>query len=413
MKICIIGGGASGIVAAIAAARKGATVTVLEHKDKIGKKILATGNGRCNLTNLHMTPDCYRGDHLDIVNTVLDQFNEKDTITFFEKLGVMTKTRGDYIYPRTDQASVILDVLLKELNRLHVEMEADNHVISLEKTKKGFRIITRTKENEIRKYYADKVILSSGGKASPALGSDGSGYDLAKSMGHTLSPVVPALVSLKGEGKYFSKIAGVRADAKVSLYVDDIESGSDTGELQLTNYGISGIPVFQISRYASKGLYRKKKVVVQIDFLPTISEEDFQQCLLQLRKERRDDTAEEILTGIFHQKIIPVLLEHAGIRCRTKISSISCEGILQLVKCCKAFPVRITAANSFEQAQVCAGGVRTDEVNPYTLESLYVPGFYLTGELLDIDGICGGYNLQWAWATGYLAGRDASRKEKI
>ncbi|MCU6685502.1 aminoacetone oxidase family FAD-binding enzyme [Dorea acetigenes] len=408
MRIYIIGGGASGIAAAIAAARKGAAVTILEHKDRIGKKILATGNGRCNLTNLHMEASCFRGDDTAIVDKVLRRFDAEDTLKFFRDLGLLTKTRGNYVYPRTDQASTVLEILLMELRRLHVHLETDTHVTSVEKTKKEFRIRASQKEKGEKVYHADKVILASGGKAASAQGSDGSGYGLAKAMGHSLSPVVPALTALRASEKIFSRLAGIRTEATVTLYLDGRETAADTGELQLTNYGISGIPVFQVSRYASKGLYQKKEVTARIDFLPAMCEKEFLLYLSERKRKETDTVMEEFLIGVFHKKLIPVFLEYAGIGCHMKAEVVSEADFQRLVKTCKGFPVHIIAANSFEQAQVCAGGVRTAQVKADTLESIYTPGFYLTGELLDIDGICGGYNLQWAWATGYLAGRDAA-----
>lgn len=312
------------------------------------------------------------------------------------------------MYPRTDQASTVLEILLMELRRLHVHLETDTHVTSVEKTKKEFRIRASQKEKGEKVYHADKVILASGGKAASAQGSDGSGYGLAKAMGHSLSPVVPALTALRASEKIFSRLAGIRTEATVTLYLDGRETAADTGELQLTNYGISGIPVFQVSRYASKGLYQKKEVTARIDFLPAMCEKEFLLYLSERKRKETDTVMEEFLIGVFHKKLIPVFLEYAGIGCHMKAEVVSEADFQRLVKTCKGFPVHIIAANSFEQAQVCAGGVRTAQVKADTLESIYTPGFYLTGELLDIDGICGGYNLQWAWATGYLAGRDAA-----
>ena len=252
-NVIIVGGGASGMLAAISAAREGAKVTILEHKDRIGKKILSTGNGRCNLTNEYMTPDCFRGDDVSIVSSVLKQFGYEETIDFFEKLGVILKNRQGYIYPISDQASTILDVLRMELERLKVSVCLEHCVTAIKKNAKGFQVVTNKGT-----YQGDALILATGGKAASVLGSDGSGYSLAKQFGHLMSPVVPALVQLKGKGTYFKQVAGVRTQARISLYVNDIFVSEDTGELQLTNYGISGIPVFQISRYAAKGLYEKK-----------------------------------------------------------------------------------------------------------------------------------------------------------
>ena len=403
-KVIIVGGGASGIVAAISAAREGANVTVIEHKDRVGKKILSTGNGRCNLTNEDMTPDCFRGDELSIVPEILTQFGYQETIQFFEQLGVILKNRQGYIYPISEQASTILDVLRMELDRLKVTLCLEHHVTSVKKNAKGFQIST-----DKGTYQGDALILATGGKAASVLGSDGSGYAFAKQFGHRISPVVPALVQLKGKGTYFKQVAGVRTQAKVSLFVDDVFAGDDTGELQLTNYGISGIPVFQISRYAAKGLYEKKKVTAEIDFLPSISEESFLSFLEERMIMHGHKTAEDFFVGMFHKKVIGMLLKEANISFTTVMNAVPDEKLKKLLSLCKHFYVYIEGTNDFEQAQVCAGGVRTTEINPKTMESLYEPDLYLIGELLDIDGICGGYNLQWAWSTGFIAGKYAAK----
>lgn len=388
--VIIVGGGASGLVAAITAAREGACVTLIEQKDRVGKKILSTGNGRCNLTNEYMDADCFRGDNTSIVLNVLEQFGYTETLKFFEKLGVILKSRQGYIYPISDQASTILDVLRMELEKQNVQVLLEQRVIDISKNQKGF--LVKTTKGTLQ---GDAVILATGGKAAPVLGSEGSGYALAKSFGHRLSPVVPALVQLKGKGNFFKHVAGVRTQAKVSLYVDEKLVGSDTGELQLTNYGISGIPVFQISRYAAKGLYAKKPVVAELDFVPTMTEDKWNSFIMERLQNHGQKIAEDFLIGVFHHKLIGILLKAAHIRSSEVMHFVCDDAIRNLITLCKHFKVEIEATNGFEQAQVCAGGVRTTEVNPNTMESLYEQDLYLTGELLDIDGICGGYNLQW------------------
>lgn len=402
--VIIVGGGASGLVAAIATARDGADVTIIEQKDRVGKKILSTGNGRCNLTNEYMNTECFRGDDTTIVPQVLKQFGYEETMSFFEDLGVLLKNRQGYIYPISDQASTMLDVLRMEIEHLSVQVVLEESVQHIKKMKKGFAVTTNHST-----YFSDAVILATGGKASPVLGSDGSGYGLAKQLRHTISPVVPALVQLIGKGNYFKQISGVRTNATVNLYVDDVFAASDTGELQLTNYGISGIPVFQISRYAAKALYEKKQVTASIDFLPTMTEEELNEFIQKRRQSQSYKTAEDFFVGMFHKKLIGMFLKIAKISLNQAVETILPKQWKQLLALFKYFKVEIEGTNSFDQAQVCAGGVRTTEINPETMESLYVDGLYLTGELLDIDGICGGYNLQWAWATGYIAGKNAAK----
>lgn len=402
--VIIVGGGASGLVAAISAAREGANVTIIEQKDQLGKKILSTGNGRCNLTNEYMDASCFRGDNISIVQEVLNRFGYSETIAFFEELGVVLKERQGYVYPISDQATTILDVLCMEIERLQVEILLSQAVKKIVRDKEKF--IVHTTETVLM---SDAVILAAGGKAASVLGSDGSGYTLAKAFGHHLSPVVPALVQLKGKGNFYKQISGVRTQAKVSLYVNDEYIAEDTGELQLTNYGISGIPVFQISRFAAKALYENKSVMAEVDFMPSMSDDKFR-TFLQTRSEKHGHKqAKDFLVGVFHKKLIGLLLKASSIDSNNVMKQVSQEKIDKLISVCKHFKIDILGSNDFDQAQVCAGGIYTTEINPQTMESVYMEDLYLTGELLDIDGICGGYNLQWAWSTGYIAGKHAAK----
>lgn len=402
--VIVVGGGASGLVAAIAAAKAGADVTILEQKERLGKKILSTGNGRCNLTNQKMDISCFRSDDLSLVTEVLNTFGYPETCAFFAELGVLLKDRQGYVYPLSDQAGTILESLCLKIEYLGIEVQLNQTVRNIERTKKHFSVRT-----DVRTYLADAVILATGGKAAPVLGSDGSGYSLAKSFGHSISPVVPALVQLKGKGKFFTQIAGIRTQAKISLYVDERVVCQDTGELQLTNYGLSGIPVFQISRYAAKALYENKSVTVKIDFLPSMSEQEFTVFMRKRLEAHGYKKAEEFLLGIFPKKLIGLFLKASRMDLSDIMCRISDDQFSKLLLVIKQFQVEVTGTNPFEQAQVCAGGVRTCEVHKSTLESIYVEDLYLTGELLDVDGICGGYNLQWAWATGFLAGHHAAK----
>ena len=408
LTIAIIGGGASGMAAAIAAKRqnRSARVMIFEHKDIPGKKILSTGNGRCNLTNEYMDVSCFRSDHPEKIAPVLERFNANDTINFFQELGILTKSRNGYIYPRSDQASAVLDVLRMEIKRLGIEVILSTHVKELSASKKGFRIFTDNKN-----YLADKIILATGSKAAKVLGSDGSGYQLAISFGLRLIPVVPALVQLKVKNFSFAKASGVRTDACVKAIIDYKEVASDTGELQITAYGISGIPVFQISRYIARALYERKEAFVSVDFIPQMTEDELLQFFNRRKSILKHVDASEFLIGIFNQKLIPRLLESAGIRSNTKVDSINSEQLKNLVKQCKATLFSIADTNGFDNAQVCAGGVSLNEIHIETMESCYQNGLYIIGELLDADGICGGYNLQWAWATGMIAGENAARQE--
>ncbi|MBU3876780.1 NAD(P)/FAD-dependent oxidoreductase [Faecalicatena sp. AGMB00832] len=402
-RIAVIGGGASGLMAAVTAAENGAEVLLLEHKDRVGKKLLSTGNGRCNFTNLKQEPVCYHSENLLFPWQIIEKFNAQQTIAFFLKLGIYSKNRNGYLYPHSDQASAVLDVLRMEAIRLHVDIQTEVHCREIQPVKKGFKICT-----DQGAFSADKVILAAGSKAAPASGSDGSGYTLAKKLGHRLIPVLPSLVQLCCKENFYKGIAGVRANGRVSIYVDGECQAADTGEIQLTNYGISGIPVFQVSRYASIGLYEKKEVTAVLNFMPDFSREQFITFLKNRISSRPQKTMEEFLVGLFHKKLSDLWLKLAKIERSKKAGDCTEAEITRLSALIQGFRTEVTDTKSFEQAQVCRGGVDTKEVHAETLESLYVPGLYFAGEILDVDGICGGYNLQWAWSSGYVAGKEAS-----
>lgn len=406
-KVLVIGGGAAGMTAAVFAARQGAYVTVLEQKDLTGKKILSTGNGRCNLTNLSMGPEYYRGGDSAFVGRVLEAFSAEDTLAFFESLGLETRARGTYVYPLSGQAAAVREALAMELRRREVQVLLKARARTLRRTKKGWEVRADV-DGEERVCTADRVILAAGGRAFPALGSDGSGYTLAKMAGHSLEPVLPALVQLRSGEGFFKKLSGVRADACVRLLVEKEPVAEDTGEVQFTDYGLSGIPVFQVSRYASRALRQGRQVTAVLDFLPDRDREEVAAALKRRRGLFAENSAEEFLHGIFHRKLAAVLLTRSRVRWQEKAGELTEEMLGALTDMCKRFEVPVTGTNSFEQAQVCAGGVPLGEVRADTMESLAAPGLYLAGELLDVDGMCGGYNLQWAWATGAIAGRSAS-----
>lgn len=397
--VIIVGGGASGLVAAIVAARQKFKVTILEHKDKIGKKILATGNGKCNYTNLIQTPDCYRGNDNSFAMKVLSYFDVNHTIDFFDQLGIYPKEKNGYVYPNSEQASSVVEVLRMEIDRLKVNIQCDVHVEHI--VKKGNSFILATNKGE---YKADKVILATGGCASSNLGSDGSGYILAKELGHRIIKPLPALVQLKSNEKYFKTLAGVRTEAVIKLYVNDDYVTEEKGELLIANYGVSGIPIFQLSRYASKALSEHKKVYLKIDYLPALSWKDTFSLLQGRMKLNPAKSVEEALVGLLNNKLTYVCLKVNGIDPAMPSTSVSKNQLQNLTNQLKEWKIPITEPNSFEQAQVSAGGVDTNEITPETMESRMVKGLYFTGELIDVDGTCGGYNLQWAWTTGAVAG---------
>ena len=411
-KGIIIGGGAAGLMAAITAAEMGADVTILEHMPRMGKKILSTGNGKCNMTNLHMTADCYRSGVPGVPMEVIGTFPVKDTLHFFRRLGVLTTDRNGYVYPMSGQAQTVLDALVKKVETLGVRTVYEANAEKIEKKSNGSFLVT----SSVGKHQADFVILSAGSMAAKTTGSDGSGYELAKSLGHKVKKPLPALVQLKCEGDFFKSIAGVRTDAKVSIYTAGkhgdraVLLAEDTGELQLTDYGISGIPVFQVSRYAAEALDHRKRVLAVLDFMPSYSDEELLHILKEQRTYLGDQTASDFLNGLFNKKLAVLFLKSAWLKADAKSSSITDQKLAELVQIIKDFSIEVTGTNSYDKAQICMGGVALHEIEINTMESKLVPGLYFAGEILDVDGICGGYNLQWAWSSGHLAAVSAVKK---
>ena len=392
------------MMAAIVAARAGAQVTILEHMDVLGKKLLATGNGKCNYTNRVQGPDKYYGENPAFVLPVFEQFGVEKTIALFEELGIYPKDKNGYLYPHSEQAASVQKVLCMELQRLQVRIVYSCGIRSIRKENGKF--VFDTKEG---RYTSDKCILATGGKTLRVSGSDGSGFLYLDTFRHHIIDIVPGLVGLQGKQSFFKEIAGIRAEIMLKLYIENAYITEEKGELQLTNYGISGIPIFQISRIANKALAAGKKVHVCIDYMPDMTEA----MLFSKLKERfiqhgAGKNCEQALIGLFPEKLIPVLLSEAGIGKKLS-AAITEKQLSQLVQQIQQFRVDITDWNKFDSAQISAGGVDTTEVDSDTLESKLESGLYFAGEMLDIDGICGGYNLQWAWSSGYVAGHHAAK----
>lgn len=435
-KIAVIGGGAAGMTAAIAAARSGASVTVYERNDRVGKKILSTGNGKCNFSNEKMGRAYYRGSGAALVDNIYANFGVKQTVEFFAGLGMRIKSRDGYLYPASGQASTVLDVLRYELERLPVRIHTGQRIVAVDacKCENGAaagetagsaacgQIIVETENHAKEKY--DAVILACGGKAAPGTGSDGAGYIMAEKLGHRIVPVVPALTALRCAEDFYKRVAGVRCDAKLTLYIDGQPGRSDRGELQWTDYGISGIPVFQLSRDAAYALKDGRSVTVSIDLMPDLDREEdvtdayagaaddpaasARDLFWRKRWERQSwQSMDRFVTGLVNKKIGLLLLKLAGIKETEMAYNVPERNRKELTKLFRSLIVSVKGTNSFDQAQVSAGGIDCSEVTGQ-LESRIVPGVYFAGEILDLDGVCGGYNLQWAWSSGYTAGQAAA-----
>lgn len=390
-RVVIIGGGASGLMAAIQAARAGAAVTVLEQNKKTGKKILATGNGRCNLTNIRQEPSCYRSADPQFPWKILQKFSFSDTIRFFSELGIYTRNRNGWMYPYSDQASSVARVLEMEAAYRKVKIKTNQQVCGIHKEGAEFFV-----ETDSWNYPCDRVILACGGCASQVEGSSDSGYQLARQLGHRVIEPMPALVPLKCRGNYFSGWAGVRMEGTVSLEIEGHMFLRERGELLFTDYGISGIPVFQISRYAVRACREGSQVRCRLDLMPDLSQEE----LLALMNTRKIScpykSVRELLVGLIPEKMIPILAQEN-------------DAVETVVRNLKDWTVTVKDGHSFRQAQVCSGGVSTGELTE-DMESRLVKGIYFAGEITDVDGPCGGYNLQWAWSSGAVAGRAAAEE---
>lgn len=411
-QVAVIGGGAAGLTAAIWAARSGASAVILEHTDRVGKKILSTGNGRCNLTNSKMEASCYRSGDPQFPMEAISQFGWKDTLRWFSSMGLLCRCRMEsYYYPMSDQASAVLDCLRMECGRLGITIRTGIQPERIRRMREGRRSFYEimTDQGEVR---ADAVILACGSKAAPNTGSDGSGYELAKSLGHRIIKPLPALVQLRCQGNHYRQLAGIRTEADLRLLVNDREMWRERGELQITDYGISGIPVFQLSRFAARGMDEGKKVRVMIDFLPFMDKKESRIFLEQRFAEFGDRNGEDFLTGVLHKKLAAVLLKMAGIRLDQPVSSASIRQREHLLRAIKEYEALVSSVNPFANAQVCCGGVDVREVDPSTMESRLMGDIYFAGEILDVDGICGGYNLQWAWSSGKVAGCRAAQKRR-
>lgn len=382
----IIGGGATGLAAAIFAARRGKNVLLLERLPRVGKKILSTGNGRCNITNQNIAPTRYHGQDASFAMMALSVFSLSDTASFFESIGLLfTEGENGKLYPKSLQASSVLDLLRLELSRLDVSETVDTFVKDVKKEKDGFHITAE----DGRTFFAKTVILATGGKAAPSMGTDGAGYALAQNFGHTCITPIPSLVQIKTEPP-MRALKGVKHVGEASLYIDGAHVHSETGEILFTDYGLSGPPIFNLSRYASEGVRQNRKVCISLNLFPDYTPEALFSFLEARKKALPHLTGEAFLFGL-----LPKLLGREITKRARDLYDLS--GLLS------AFPLKVTGVMPWANAQVTAGGIATKDVNPETMESRLCPGLYFCGEILDIDGDCGGFNLQWAWSSAYVA----------
>ena len=435
-QVIVIGGGPSGMMAAISSARSGAKVTLLEAGQKPGRKLLLTGNGRCNLTNLSEDPASFyassdREEAGLLVRPVLGQFCVEDTLRFFKEEGLLTFVEhGTYVYPAAGQSSSVLDVLLRSLNALKVKLKFNEKVIAIEKNDSpadgsdGGAWNVRTKTWT---YHADRVILSCGSRAVPSTGSNGNGYELSRMLGLDVTDILPGLTAVtcclpeadmkayvpgsgqnKDAGKTgketlspdpLSEAFGTRTLAKVTVLSDGEKIASERGQIQFTQKDLSGVVIFNLSRAVSRALHASREVMLSLDFLPDTPVKELEKLIRNLMGKYDGIRSEQILTGLVPSRIIPAVLASKELTGES------------LAVTLKNFRLKATGLRGFDSAQVCVGGVKVTELDPMTLEcrSQDLRGIYLTGELIDVEGPCGGYNLQWAWSSGYTAGVHAAK----
>lgn len=393
-KVVIIGGGASGMMAAIQAARTGAAVTLLEHNEKPGKKILATGNGRCNLTNLVQEPSRYRSSQPDFPWKIITQYPLEDTLAFFSELGIYTKDRNGWVYPYSDQAAGVAQVLELEARHQKVKIKTTEEVTDILREDGQYLVKTATWQ-----YPCDSVIISCGSSASNVEGSSTTGYELAEKLGHMVVKPLPSLCGIRGKDNYYAKWAGSRMDGRITLEIDGETVGEEQGEILFTEYGISGIGVFQLSRYAVRGTDEGKIATYHLDLMPQLTKEELVKLLLDRQQAGSYKNPQELLIGLLPRKMIDVLVK----------KTYEPEKIAERLK---DWQVPVKGAYALQQAQICSGGVDPRELTEQ-LESRLHPGIYFTGEVIDVDGPCGGYNLQWAWSSGAVAGRAAAEEGRV
>ncbi len=368
-EVVVIGAGASGLLCAGLLGSAGVRVTIIEKNEKIGKKLAATGNGRCNFTNQKMGSEYYYGDE-KWVESVLNRCRPEDVIRWFEQIGVYHRQKDGYVYPYTNQASGVVNGLQNFCKRNKVEIVTDCKGVAVIRQQDGY--LVSTKEGKLRCRY---VVLATGGKANRELGGDGSGYKLARSLGHNILPIYPGLTGLKCEGDWWNRVAGTRIQGRFSLRIDGTLIPGESGEIQIVKDGVSGIPVFQLCRVAAKALAEGRQVDGVIDFVPPMEQKELAQWI-----------SAHGIEGLVPSKWTALLKNQP-----------------EPEKILKNYSFSIRDTFGLERGQVTAGGVDTSEVSPDTMESQKQENVFITGELLNVDGKCGGYNLHFAWSCAGIA----------
>lgn len=414
IEVMVIGGGASGMMAAAVAAEAGARVLLVEKLGKLGKKLLATGNGRCNFTNTVQKKEYYHSRTEGFAWQVISAFDEQQVMDWFRNHGVLPMERDGYVYPRSAQAVSVVQILQRVLAEWAVQVHTEESLLDIVPQRDKTGVVQRYEVTTSQgRYLAGQVILAPGGAAAPVHGTSGDGYAWVERLGIPLVTPVPALTSLELEGAFCKTWAGVRIDGQISVYSESGKClGTDRGEIQMVSYGISGIPVFQISHYAAREWEKGRKPYLILECMCDFSEE----ALLDEWFRRRAVYANlslsvaDVLEGMLPGKLSMAYVREAGLQNGQKADTVSRKQWEALARQIKAKRLQIRSVSGFEKAQVTSGGVSLEALDAETMELHQYPGLYITGELADVDGICGGYNLQWAWSSGYVAGKAAAQK---
>lgn len=396
MNVCVIGGGAAGMLAALTAAENGHRVLLLERQSRVGRKLLATGNGRCNLSNYHVSPAHYHGG-AGFCDFALSQFDVGETLQYFASLGLLTVSEASgRIYPMSNMAGSVLDVLRYALERPEIDLQTGQTVTAVRKMPEGFSAKTETDT-----FSARCLILAAGGAAGSKVGGGMDGYRLAKSLGHHRTALYPSLVQLKTDPTYPRALKGVKAQCGISICRGSQVLARNSGEVLFTEYGVSGPAIFDLSRSVSAG---GSDLTCLLNFFPDWEEAEVLHWLSQRQTAMAAHEASTLLTGSCHTRLGQMICKSAGFT-NQRAAGLTRDDLRRIARQATHFALPITGTCGFDQAQVTAGGLDTSEFDPRTLQSRLVPGLYACGELLDIDGDCGGYNLQWAWSSGRLAGK--------
>ncbi len=399
MRAAVIGAGASGMTAALTAVRLGHEVTLYERQARVGRKLMATGNGRCNLTNTGAGPSNYHGEAPDFVRPALEAFPSEAALDFFRGLGLLAREEwGGRVYPLSNSANSVVDVLRQALDAAGVELIAGDRVRELRRAGSGYSVTTESGD----KRSFDAVVVACGGLAGEKLGGGRDGYELLKALGHTRTALRPALVQITTEPMYPRSLKGIKADCALRVLSRGRLLASSCGELLFTETGVSGPAAFDVSRAVSEA--GDAKMELEIDFLRDYTSEEVLAHLQNRVKTAPELPASELLTGSVHNRLGRMLIKYADVEAVAPLSALSERELRTVAAACKRFKLPVRGTEGFANAQVTAGGIRTSEFDPRTLESRLCPRLFACGEVLDIDGDCGGYNLQWAWSSGVLAG---------